>query len=125
VRLAPFGVELRAVRRSPWEAAGGGTGGRADADADAATALLVGKGVAATDMRAMLGDADAVVLACNQTADNRGMVDDAFLAAMTPGKEGGRGGGYLTVSPCTSYAVYPEICLQRLEEQHTGLVIHR
>ena len=33
----------------------------------------------------MLGDADAVVLACNQTADNRGMVNDGFLADMKRG----------------------------------------
>lgn len=120
MRLAPFGVELRAVRRSPWEAAGGGTGGRADADADAATALLVGKGVAATDMRAMLGDADAVVLACNQTADNRGMVDDAFLAAMTPGKEGGRGGG---VSDCIT--VYGLCSVPRNLPSTSGRAAHR
>lgn len=94
VRLAPFGVELRAVRRSPWDderasdADDVSAGGRRDVDAgeeDAVAALLVGKGVASTDLTAMLGDADAVVLACKQTAENRGMVDDAFLAAMAPG----------------------------------------
>jgi phosphoglycerate dehydrogenase-like enzyme len=52
---------------------------------DSASALLLGRGIASTDMVAMLGAADAVVLACNQTSENRGMVDDDFLAAMVPG----------------------------------------
>ena len=41
--------------------------------------------MAATHLAEMLGDADAVVLACNQTADNRGMVNDGFLADMKRG----------------------------------------
>ena len=76
VRLAPFGVELSAVRRSPWGSGGGD---------DEVAALLVSKGVASVDTHAMLGEADAVVLACNQTAENRGMVSAAFLGAMKEG----------------------------------------
>lgn len=65
------------MRRSPWDT-------NEDED-DVAAALLSGRGEAVADLTAMLGDADAVVLACNQTAENRGMVNDAFLSAMTRG----------------------------------------
>ena len=78
LRLAPFGVLISSVRRSPWGdntnnngggggggvgGSGNGGGGGDDGEVDAALALLVGKGVAATDMHAMLADSDAVILA--------------------------------------------------------------
>lgn len=79
VRLAPFGVDLRAVRRSPWDAA------VPDGRRDTAAALLTRKGLAGADLHAMLAEADAVILACNQTAENLGMVDDCFLNEMSRG----------------------------------------
>lgn len=80
------------MRRSPWPHAAAAAAEefkngekKKNEEDDAAASLLTRTGVAATDLTEMLGDADAVVLACNQTVDNVGMVDDAFLAAMTPG----------------------------------------
>ena len=66
-RLKPFGAELRAVRRSPWE----GT--------HPAEALLDHRGTWA-DLPSLVSGADILVLTCAQNELTREMVNAALLA---------------------------------------------
>jgi phosphoglycerate dehydrogenase-like enzyme len=95
--LAPFGCSVSAARRTTWASPAIGSG------ADALERALAGKHVGgrvtseddsdgATDkntkhesLRAGLENAHVVILACTQTKENVGMVDDAFLNATRDG----------------------------------------
>eukprot|EP00854_Cymbomonas_tetramitiformis_P005583 gene5583-6770_t len=73
-RLAPFGVTLSAVRKSPWP-----TG-----DDVEKCGTLSHKG-GPDDLPEMLSKTDIVVLTCVLNESTRGMVNDEFLSALKPG----------------------------------------
>eukprot|EP00192_Tetraselmis_astigmatica_P005437 CAMPEP_0117659956 /NCGR_PEP_ID=MMETSP0804-20121206/6706_1 /TAXON_ID=1074897 /ORGANISM="Tetraselmis astigmatica, Strain CCMP880" /LENGTH=504 /DNA_ID=CAMNT_0005466643 /DNA_START=305 /DNA_END=1820 /DNA_ORIENTATION=+ len=71
-RLKVFGVKLLAVRKGPW-----GLQPEVEAAVDVKGGL--------EDMLELAGQADIVVMLCNQTKETVGMVNNEFIGAMKPG----------------------------------------
>ncbi|CAL56874.1 D-isomer specific 2-hydroxyacid dehydrogenase,NAD-binding [Ostreococcus tauri] len=72
-RLRGFGCSMTAARNRAWDASTVPDG--------------INDGCSISDAKKfdlLLGNADAVVLACTQDASNKGMIDAAFLAKMKP-----------------------------------------
>ena len=94
--LAPFGCSVSAAKRSAWAFPETGEGVDAlerslvgkHASGNAASRGAGGRSVSSAtngSLFAGLRDAHVVILACTQTAENAGMVDDAFLNATRDG----------------------------------------
>ena len=71
-RLRAFGCKLQAVRKSEWP--------KEEWDF-----LLYDEGVRPLDELKWIKNSDAVVLCCNQTKENMGMINDDFIGHMKPG----------------------------------------
>ena len=71
-RLRAFGCKLQAVRKSEWP--------KEEWDF-----LLYDEGVRPLDELRWIKNSDAVVLCCNQTKENMGMINDDFIGHMKPG----------------------------------------
>ena len=95
--LAPFGCSVSAAKRSAWASPDVGSGADAlerglagkhvvvDSEDDDATSSKKKNTNLGGGLRAGLRDAHVVILACTQTKENVGMVDDAFLNAARDG----------------------------------------
>jgi phosphoglycerate dehydrogenase-like enzyme len=107
--LRPFGCVARAVRKNPWPFPCTGEG------EDEIERWLVGKSIQKRRGDARIEDdlstADAVILACAQTAENRGFVDDAFVRAMKRGS--------VLINVARGGLLNPEAILRALEHGET------